>query len=199
MEVSTKVQVDTIADVGSSGEAGVRAGRPDCPSSSLERCREASDCSGELPARGFRVGWPAGAPPANALSAPSAPPVARCHPVRASHPAITFMSANTADGAVRAPIPAYRNVAISRSPRSRIPPLPFRQRLRTRTAPLRLYESWGRCRMSKSMPTTSTMAAAFPQFAAESLHRARRPSLARAKLFEETLGNSRIFVRHYRP
>ena len=32
--------MDTIADVGSSGESGVRAG-PGCPASSLERCREA--------------------------------------------------------------------------------------------------------------------------------------------------------------
>ena len=48
--------MDTIADVGSSGEFGVRAGRPGCPSSSLERCREAPDRSGELPARGFCVG-----------------------------------------------------------------------------------------------------------------------------------------------
>ena len=56
MEVSTKVQVDTIADVGSIGESGARAGRRGCSSSSLERCREASDCSGELPARGFCVG-----------------------------------------------------------------------------------------------------------------------------------------------
>ena len=35
---------------------GPRAGRRGCSSSSLERCREASDCSGELPARGFCVG-----------------------------------------------------------------------------------------------------------------------------------------------
>ena len=40
------------------------------------------------------------------------PPEDRCQPVRASHPAITVMSASTAAGVARAPIPAYRNVAM---------------------------------------------------------------------------------------
>ena len=50
--------------------------------------------------------WPAGAPAANALSAPDAPPVDRCQPARASHPAITVMSARVEAGVARAPIPA---------------------------------------------------------------------------------------------
>ena len=48
------------------------------------------------------------------------------------------MSANTAAGVARAPIPAYRNVAMSRSPGCRIPPLPLRQRPRSLHALLRL-------------------------------------------------------------
>ena len=50
--------------------------------------------------------WPAGAPAANALSAPSAPALARCQPIRANHPAITVMSPMIAAGVARAPIPA---------------------------------------------------------------------------------------------
>ena len=37
MEVSTKVYVDTIADVGCSGGVGIRASAPGFPSSSVER------------------------------------------------------------------------------------------------------------------------------------------------------------------
>ena len=43
----------------------------------------------------------------------------RCQPVRASQPAMVSISASTAAGVARAPIPAYRNVAMSDLPRLR--------------------------------------------------------------------------------
>ena len=48
------------------------------------------------------------------------------------------MSASTAAGVARAPIPAYSSVAMSRSPRLRLPPLPLRQRPHSPHALLRL-------------------------------------------------------------
>ena len=48
----------------------------------------------------------AGAPSANAVSAPAAPPVDSRHPVRASHAAIFVMFASTSGGVAREPMPA---------------------------------------------------------------------------------------------
>ena len=79
-------------DADSAGGEGTRQSGPRCPL---------------YPGHGSQiVRWPAGVAPANAVSAPSAPPLVRFQPVRASHAAITRMSAITDAGVARAPIPA---------------------------------------------------------------------------------------------
>ena len=64
-------------------------------------------CRSPRSGRGTRRPGPGRAP---------APPVDKCHPVRASHPAITVMSDRTSAGVARAPMPAYTNAAMSDLP-----------------------------------------------------------------------------------